>query len=461
TAGPAVLQHQCTICSIDFWSGYGARCGSFRTSEPRPGNHAGHRLGRPVCCALNGLQKGGHARVQHIPIPVHPAGLCHPGARIKTNLYNADIWRFVGAFLMMRAIMLVACAFVFGLLLRRSLGEVTANWLCTTWISTVILGVPLLQALLGPAYANLGVHTWREENLRGRLPQVLPSSTPGAQSGDGGKAEAGTGPDARSLGRAPSASSQRAHPQSAEDGGQGVCSPEGRRRSQACRQPTPRPCLPAGGSAASAWEGLAGKLLGCLNFRIDAEAGPAPRATPADESRPVGRGIGLILSLSTLGYKYLDPGSPPACPNCRYAWRWLHLHPARLLCALHGAGRLLCHRDVDGTPQPHRHRLDPGRSVHDCQAHTGADAYGRLLLCGGPRGAYARAAVLVATLPVSAAAFALSKTYNVGDDVAAVNVFLGNLLILPTNIAWVSAMDGMGLFPASYSKLPPSCSPCT
>jgi hypothetical protein len=37
----------------------------------------------------------------------------------------------------MRTIMLVACALVFGLGLRQSLGEVTANWMTTTWISTV------------------------------------------------------------------------------------------------------------------------------------------------------------------------------------------------------------------------------------------------------------------------------------------------------------------------------------
>lgn len=53
----------------------------------------------------------------------------------------------------------------------------------------------------------------------------------------------------------------------------------------------------------------------------------------------------------------------------------------------------------------------------------------------------------------------LSDT-TVPDVPAAVNVFLGNLLILPTTIAWVSAMDGMDLFPASYSKLPPTCAPC-
>ena len=37
---------------------------------------------------------------------------------------------------MMRAIMLLACVVVVGGLQRGTLGEVTANWLSTTWIST-------------------------------------------------------------------------------------------------------------------------------------------------------------------------------------------------------------------------------------------------------------------------------------------------------------------------------------
>ncbi len=32
-----------------------------------------------------------------------------------------------------------------------------------------------------------------------------------------------------------------------------------------------------------------------------------------------GVGIGLVLSLSTLGPRYLNPGTPPAQPNCTYA----------------------------------------------------------------------------------------------------------------------------------------------
>ena len=40
----------------------------------------------------------------------------------------------------MRAITLAACALLFGGLLRQSLGDVTANWLSTTWISTGVRG---------------------------------------------------------------------------------------------------------------------------------------------------------------------------------------------------------------------------------------------------------------------------------------------------------------------------------
>jgi predicted permease len=73
----------------------------------------------------------------------------------------------------------------------------------------------------------------------------------------------------------------------------------------------------------------------------------------------------------------------------------------------------------------------------------------------GLRGATARAAVLVATLPISGAAFVLSKTYGVGEDVAATNVFLGNLLVLPTTISWLEFMDAVNLFPSSKPTTAP------
>jgi hypothetical protein len=77
------------------------------------------------------------------------------GLGIKTDIYDPDVWRFVGAFLMMRAIMLLACVVVVGGLQRGTLGDVTVNWLSTTWIST---GEERLGAMLCPL-AKAGHHS--------------------------------------------------------------------------------------------------------------------------------------------------------------------------------------------------------------------------------------------------------------------------------------------------------------
>lgn len=58
-----------------------------------------------------------------------------------------------------------------------------------------------------------------------------------------------------------------------------------------------------------------------------------------------------------------------------------------------------------------------------------------------------RAAVLIATLPISLASFSLSSRYGVGEAALAGNVALGMLLMLPTVIVWAVAMDGVGLYP--------------
>lgn len=130
-----------------------------------------------------------------------------------------------------------------------------------------VLPLRWLCCLLIPLPSLSQVHAWREENLRGRLPQVLPSSTPSAQSGDGGKAEAGTGPDARSLGRAPSASSQRAHPQSAEAVAK-VCAAQ-RADGAASMPAADATAMPARWRTRGFSLGrLDGQLLGCLNFRM-------------------------------------------------------------------------------------------------------------------------------------------------------------------------------------------------
>lgn len=255
------------------------------------------------------------------------------GLGIKTDLYDEEIWRFVGAFLMMRAITLVVCALFFGLVLRRSLGEVTANWLSTTWISTVILGTPLLRALLGPSYASLGVvagissfifqlpimlvlfevHTWRQENLRASLPEVQqalnarPSRTTTDHSSEQAEAEAKSG-------AAPTAGQgQRVHPERLTSPSE--LAPAGPPYLSAADASTVPHQWAAGGSMGR----LKQSLVGCLQFKMTRKQGQRLALRLLMNHVLWGVAIGIILSLSKIGPKWLDPGTLPACPNCTYA----------------------------------------------------------------------------------------------------------------------------------------------
>lgn len=58
-----------------------------------------------------------------------------------------------------------------------------------------------------------------------------------------------------------------------------------------------------------------------------------------------------------------------------------------------------------------------------------------------------RAAVLIASLPISMASFSLANRYKIGEAVMAENVALGTLLVLPTVVVWNLVLDEAGLFP--------------
>jgi predicted permease len=58
-----------------------------------------------------------------------------------------------------------------------------------------------------------------------------------------------------------------------------------------------------------------------------------------------------------------------------------------------------------------------------------------------------RAAVLIASLPISMASFSLASRYKIGEAVLSENVALGTALILPTVLLWNLVMDAVDLFP--------------
>lgn len=60
--------------------------------------------------------------------------------------------------------------------------------------------------------------------------------------------------------------------------------------------------------------------------------------------------------------------------------------------------------------------------------------------------AYARSAILIASLPISMAAFSLGKQFNIGEASLAANLTVGNLLMLPTLLIWIEILDHFELY---------------
>lgn len=60
-----------------------------------------------------------------------------------------------------------------------------------------------------------------------------------------------------------------------------------------------------------------------------------------------------------------------------------------------------------------------------------------------------RAAVLIASLPISLVSFPLGKQYSIGEAVLSANTAVGTILMLPTVLLWNIVMDSLGLFPVN------------
>mmetsp|Transcript_35810 Transcript_35810/g.89843 ORF Transcript_35810/g.89843 Transcript_35810/m.89843 type:complete len:446 (+) Transcript_35810:75-1412(+) len=86
-----------------------------------------------------------------------------------------------------------------------------------------------------------------------------------------------------------------------------------------------------------------------------------------------------------------------------------------------------------------------------------------IFLMLGIDGVDARAGVMIASLPVALAAFSLSKQYDRGVEEMTSVISLGTLLMLPTALFWDWMMDVMDIWastPNPYAPVPPpSCAP--
>lgn len=362
---------------------------------------------------------------------------------LNTNLRDGNVWRFVGAFLLLRAICLVAVWVVHGLARRQSVAYVTIQWMVTCWVSTVVLGIPLLIATLGPQYGSLGavaaissfifqlpvmlvllegsVDTAGFEDRCSALEKVGDDrlQTPAVEPGSSQKVD--QGPNKESV--------------QAGDGDDGVnCD-----------------CVNSEGA----------------NVDIEADASVEPSTTghhvytvrlTKAQARYIGIKllrnpilwaivIGFILSITTLGPRYLSPGNPPLRPNCDYAVGagFINL-TLRYFAACTEPIALLAVGMFLYAKNPIACGLLPSIAYMIIKLIVVPGLMVGCAFAVGLSGAEGRAAVLLASLPVSPTSYTMSDKYGVGRAVAESNVFWGNLLVLPTTIAWNAFMDSIGLF---------------
>lgn len=346
---------------------------------------------------------------------------------INSDLRDGNLWRFIGGFLLLRAFCLVLNFGYYGCIRRRSIAYVTINWMVTCWVSTVVLGIPLLIATLGPQYGSLGAVAGISSFIF-QLPLMLiffegSSGTRGVHE----RHQKGSDSENAEAKQISDKTNER--------------DIEGEDNAQEATE------VAVGGEEAGRstnhWYHVRLTKAQAQYIAFKILRNPILWAIV----------IGIILSVSSLGPKYLATGSPNS-PNCSYAvgagFIQLTLsyfarctEPIALLAVgifLVGKNPIACGIMQSIIYMIIKLILVPGLMV-GCAFAVGL------------KGAEGRAAVLLASLPVSPTAYTVADKYGVGLDIAESNIFFGNLLVLPTTIAWNAFMDSISLFTA---PAPPS-----
>ena len=348
------------------------------------------------------------------------------GIGIGIDFYaEENIWSYIVAFLILRAISLILA--VLSVLFtnwrekrrRESIGHVAVLWLTLTWISTVIMGVPISSAVfgnpkLGQKYGILaGISSFIFQ-----LPlQLMFLECHAAEE---------------------HARANRVHAQEqAETGKSNV---------DVTIQVTPdSSVVPALSNAHNQFDGNAAlvqhgeyisnaRLWGKIGLRI--------------LRNPVLWGIfcGFVLSLSTAG-KYLR------CPSesCIEGLNWITLtltwlgqtvSPVSLFAMglwMHGQGA----RKLFSIGLFKLSMFMLSKLIIVPMIMVG------LASAMGLNDEQGRAAILIATLPISLASFSLGRQYQIGESDLAANVACGTLLMLPSVLLWNVALDRAGLYPIS------------
>jgi predicted permease len=413
---------------------------------------------------------------------------CHilKGIGIGVDFYDDSLlWNYICAFLILRAIALVVCvAWVVLIHLHQperdagSIGQIAVQWLALTWISTVILGVPIAGAVfgdprLGLQYGILAAissfifqlplqmfflecHALEQESTASRSTLKADDAAlkdyvedeQDKEACDTTKKDVEDGMDDAAFEEIQVDGSDVIIKGNNRDGEttsafhqDGVFASNNDPQERAPTHPT------EGDKAES---DIVPKAVVPLSmWLVFFKRGDIWKKILVQLLRnPIIWAIifGFILSLSTVGPRYLDPMSVDYVPGLGWfdltlSWLGACVSPTALICmgvwmqakwkdTLFGCGSLL----PMTLYMTSKLVLVPLVMVGLAKAVKLDDEAGR-------------AAVLIAALPISLASFSLANRYKIGETVLAENVAWGTALILPTILIWNLVMDELGLFP--------------
>lgn len=354
------------------------------------------------------------------------------GIGVGVDFYNdSNLWNYISAFLVLRAFaLLVSIGWVFLQVKEgRYIGQIAVNWLALSWISTVILGIPIAQAVFddkakGRFYGLLaGISSFIFQ-----LPFQLLFLECHSMETD---YIASRG----SVSRVPSD----------QEEGHFITESE-----QALSLPASVPSnkVSPGDNASSDTKEEDGndEVPAFLWLEFAKRGDVWRRILTRVVCNPVlvGIGMGFVLSLSTLGPRFLNPTSDEFVPGLAWfsqtcGWIGAMVSPLSLFTMgvwMQDEGRQLFQIPLLSAVLYMLSKLFvvPLIMVGLAKALNLNDEAGR-------------AAVLIAALPISMASFSLASHYKIGLAILSANVALGTALMLPTILLWNIVMDKLELFP--------------
>ncbi len=370
--------------------------------------------------------------VFHIALPLH----IFKGIGIGTDFYDDSfLWKFICVFLVLRVIALL---FSFIVATKKGgIGQVAVMWLALTWISTVIMGVPIAAAVFGDpnkgrTYGILaGISSFIFQ-----LPlqlvlfecHVLEKNYLVEQEkkrhDESAMAVINENHEQVLIPPMCAVSEPKEDPEQALVDVQLEIASRTKSDLAVEAQGVPLTLWKEWICSWSVWKKILSQLL----------------------RNPVVWGIlaGFIFSLSTIGPRFLDPTSEDYVAGLGWIFAtagWLGDCVSPVALVAMGVWMSAQGRTLLRIPLMSALLFMMSKLVIVPLITLG------LAKAVGLNNEAGRAAVLIAALPISMASFSLADRYEIGEAVLSENVALGTALILPTILLWNLVMDALDIFP--------------